>query len=600
MKENNERSNTYFVKGVMMLWKLLGDQKNNVIKLVLIILCTEAVFLMIPYTIKTIIDFLPVVINDGVNDKFILLLSVVVCAPIVGLFLRHRLQEPLFMSSLITLENRWPVLAQEKLLKLHQGYHESENTGKKVAKVNKGCDRLVNIMVNILDMVVSRVFFLIVNFMIMLTISPLLTAIFFIPFIPTAIIIKRIYDKRVPLWDEWPSKNERANGMLCQSIINVSTVQGFVQEKYEQDSMYELRDSMRKLDLNIHLSMAKEMFFVTLILHGAFAASLITGIWLVISGDTSVGTLAYLVATGGTSMYCLQDIVRVYSRMMKDIVEAYRLDTLFNTEVEVQNNSSDMAQAMPESSFVFEDVHFRYTGDNILDKLNLKISQGEMVALVGRSGCGKSTIIRLLARVYDVSGGSIRLDGVDIRENNRDSYRRLFATVQQDVDIFDASLRENIYYSFTGAPETQVLEAVNVAHLECILNDKRKFPDGLDTQVGERGVRLSGGEKQRVGIARAYLALLNGAKVLILDEATSSLDSEAERAIQEMIGKLRREMNISIVAIAHRLSTIEKADKICVVGDGKILEEGDHDRLVARNGLYAKLVRLQKLGELRE
>jgi len=285
---------------------------------------------------------------------------------------------------------------------------------------------------------------------------------------------------------------------------------------------------------------------------------------------------------------------------MKDIVEAYRLDTLFNTEVEVQNNSSDMAQAMPESSFVFEDVHFRYTGDNILDKLNLKISQGEMVALVGRSGCGKSTIIRLLARVYDVSGGSIRLDGVDIRENNRDSYRRLFATVQQDVDIFDASLRENIYYSFTGAPETQVLEAVNVAHLECILNDKRKFPDGLDTQVGERGVRLSGGEKQRVGIARAYLALLNGAKVLILDEATSSLDSEAERAIQEMIGKLRREMNISIVAIAHRLSTIEKADKICVVGDGKILEEGDHDRLVARNGLYAKLVRLQKLGELRE
>ena len=205
----------------------------------------------------------------------------------------------------------------------------------------------------------------------------------------------------------------------------------------------------------------------------------------------------------------------------------------------------------------------------------------------------------MLARGYDIGSGRLTLDGNEINQLDRNWFRSRFAVVQQDVDIFDATLQENIRYSFPDATAEEVSQALKAAHLDIILANKERFPDGLETQVGERGVRLSGGEKQRVGIARAYVSLLKGANVLILDEATSSLDSEAERAIQNMINKLRAETQITIVAIAHRLSTIQRADEIFVINGGVITESGDHQKLMAQNGLYSRLVELQKLGELR-
>ena len=203
--------------------------------------------------------------------------------------------------------------------------------------------------------------------------------------------------------------------------------------------------------------------------------------------------------------------------------------------------------------------------------------------------------------MYDPNRGTITLDGTPIRMITRDWYRRTFATVQQRVDIFDGTLRENIVYGCDREVSDEELAlAIRAAHLGRITDDSRRFRLGLETLIGERGVNLSGGEQQRVGIARAYLALLHGAKVLILDEATSSLDSEAERAIQEMVNDLRTRRTISIIAIAHRLSTIQAADHIYVIEDGLIVENGNHEQLLRRNGLYARLVALQHLGELRE
>ncbi len=602
--KKEDRSSSFFIKGLSILWDLLGDEKGRIIKLVFVILCVEVVFLMIPYTLNLVVNALPNVIKHGYDKQFILLLVMATLAPVFALILNHFFKNPIFFKSIIRLENWWPVVVQQKMLALHQGYHEKENTGKKVTKINKGCDKMIELLGNILDGILPNVFYLLINFVIMLTLSPVLALIFFAPFIPMAVLVKRIYDKRVPSWNEWSSKNETSNGFLCQSIINVATVQGFIQEETEKRRMEEVRGSMEKIDLGIHLSMQKEMFFVGFVLRGAFSTALLTGIWFVSLSEVNIGTLVYLIATGGISMGSLQNIVRIYSKMMQDIVEVYRMKDLLSANIDVQNNNLDAKTGILSEyrgEFIFNNVSFYYSKKSrlILESFDMGISQGQMTAIIGKSGEGKSTVVRLLARVYDVSDGSITLDGRDIRTLDRNWYRGLFATVQQDVDIFDLSLRENIAYACPDASEDQILKAVNAAHLVSVLKKTGRFPDGLNTQVGERGVRLSGGERQRVGIARAYLALLNGAKVLILDEATSSLDSEAEKAIQEMIGKLRQEMSISIVAIAHRLSTIEMADKICVVDRGSIIEEGDHKRLVAHNGLYAKLVKLQQLGELR-
>jgi ABC-type multidrug transport system fused ATPase/permease subunit len=202
--------------------------------------------------------------------------------------------------------------------------------------------------------------------------------------------------------------------------------------------------------------------------------------------------------------------------------------------------------------------------------------------------------------MYDVSSGEILLDGMNIKNLDLAWYRRLFAVVAQEVDIFDASLRDNIIYPNAAATPEQIRTALKASHLEAILNDASRFPRGLETEVGERGIKLSGGERQRVGIARAYIAILSGAKVLILDEATSNLDSSAECAIQQMLDLVRRELRVTIIAIAHRLSTIQRADRIAVVNHGRIAELGDHQKLIAKNGLYAELVELQRLGELRK
>ena len=222
----------------------------------------------------------------------------------------------------------------------------------------------------------------------------------------------------------------------------------------------------------------------------------------------------------------------------------------------------------------------------MLDAVSIDIEPGETVALVGPSGSGKTTIAGLIPRFYDPDRGCVRLDGVDLREITLDSLRANVALVSQDIVLFDDTVAANIAYGATaGAPSAAILDAARTAHaLEFI----EAMPHGLDTVIGERGVKLSGGQRQRLAIARA---VLKNAPILILDEATSSLDSESERHIQEAVEKLRA--GRTTLVIAHRLSTIEGADRIVVMERGRIADIGTHTELIARNGLYAGLYRFQ-------
>jgi ATP-binding cassette subfamily B protein/subfamily B ATP-binding cassette protein MsbA len=228
------------------------------------------------------------------------------------------------------------------------------------------------------------------------------------------------------------------------------------------------------------------------------------------------------------------------------------------------------------------------TGDSaVLQDINLEVEPGSVVALVGRSGAGKTTLCNLIARFYDPTEGSIRLDGVDLRDIEVESYRRLLGIVEQDVFLFDGTVAENIAYAARRATLEEVKHAASVANADEFIDD---LPEGYDTLIGERGVRLSGGQRQRLAIARAVLA---DPTIFILDEATSNLDSRSERLIQSALASLMKGRTSFV--IAHRLSTIRSADLILVLEGGSIIEAGSHEDLIAREGAYREMVELQSM-----
>ena len=282
----------------------------------------------------------------------------------------------------------------------------------------------------------------------------------------------------------------------------------------------------------------------------------------------------------------IKRLTRVNALIQRGIAAAASVFAMIDAAVETDSGSVRIRRA--EGRLVLDSITFRYEDDSrpVLDAVSITIEPGETVALVGPSGSGKTTIAGLIPRFYDPDGGSVRLDGVDLRDITLESLRANVALVSQDIVLFDDTVAANIAYGATaGASRSAIVEAARTAHaLEFI----EAMPHGLDTLIGERGVKLSGGQRQRLAIARA---VLKDAPILILDEATSSLDSESERHIQEAVETLRA--GRTTLVIAHRLSTIEGADRIVVMERGRIADVGTHAELIERNGLYAGLYRFQ-------
>jgi len=603
-KDNNlETGLQFFWRSIKNFIALIGDYRRQLIVLVFMILVNQVLNLTGPYLYKLIIDELPNLIAQAqLPTKVILLLIAVVVVKIVGMFFWHYGLVVRYYRLAIHLENDWPVQAQQKLLSLSLGYHETENTGKKIAKIEKGIEKLMQILEQLYWNFIQQVTYILVNLVFIISIDWVLAIIYFVPIFPALLINAKLHKIGGPAWEEWEKKKETASGFFVQSLLNVKTVQNFVQEKWENGRLKKVRDDMKTLDVNVSLRVERLYFWISFVLNFGFILTILTSIYFVVIGRTSIGTVVFIIATGSVVIQNVWELMHSYAMISRKLYAVNRMSELLSEPIEIFDHPGAVAIPECEANIRFKNVSFAYPGkdEKVLADLSMQIQPRQMIALVGKSGEGKTTIIRLLCHMYDVAGGAIELAGIDIRKIRLEEYRRLFAIVQQDVDIFDGRLVDNVVYPYPESKREQIIEAIKAAHLDVILNDPRRFPDGLDTLVGERGVKLSGGERQRVGIARAYIAILNGAKVLVLDEATSNLDSEAERAIQTMINSVRAKLNISIVAIAHRLSTISQADVIYVINDGRVAESGDHERLKSRNGLYARLVELQKLGNLRE
>ncbi|MDD1781938.1 ABC transporter ATP-binding protein/permease [Enterovibrio sp. ZSDZ35] len=376
-------------------------------------------------------------------------------------------------------------------------------------------------------------------------------------------------------------------GRIVDSYTNIATVKLFShtdrETSYAEEGMETFMDTVyRQMRLATGFNIAVEIINYALV----FAISAIS-IWLWLDSQISIGAIAIAVSLAlrinGMSKWIMWEIGSLFENI-GTVVDGMRT---LSKPVEVTDSPNAPSLDVPKGEIAFSDVSFHYgEGKGVIEKLNLRIKPGEKVGLVGRSGAGKSTMVNLLMRFHDVEGGEIRIDGQNISEVTQDSLRANIGMVTQDTSLLHRSIRENILYGRPDATEEDLLEASRKAQAHDFIEtlSDPHGNHGYDSQVGERGVKLSGGQRQRVAISRV---LLKDAPILILDEATSALDSEVEAAIQESLYQLMQ--GKTVIAIAHRLSTIAAMDRLIVLDQGEIVEEGTHQELIATGGIYAQL-----------
>jgi ABC-type multidrug transport system fused ATPase/permease subunit len=411
---------------------------------------------------------------------------------------------------------------------------------------------------------------------------------FMLATIPVLVIIAMVFGRFIrKLSKATQDELAAANVVVEETLQSIVTVKSFTGEAYES-KRYGLG-----LERVVHVALKAASFrgafisFIIFALFGGIVAVIWYGATLVSEGTMSVGDLVsfvlYTTFIGG-SIAGLGDI---YGQVQKAIGSSERVIEILNESPEAEGEAEDDQSV--EGNVEFDNVYFQYpTREDhiVLHGISFSIRSGEKIALAGYSGAGKSTIIQLLLRFYEIGEGRILLDGMPIQQWNLKRLRSSIGIVPQEVLLFGGSIRENIAYAKQGATEEEIILAARKANAWQFIE---KFPEGLGTLVGERGVKLSGGQRQRIAIARA---ILKNPSILILDEATSSLDAESEALVQEALDELMK--NRTTIVIAHRLATIRKVDRIYMIKDGEIVEEGNHEGLASvENGYYANLVKLQ-------
>lgn len=592
----------HFFSGMRTLWRLTEIEHQRLLLSVWWLFIAESLSLVTPLVFGKILDILSRMAESDVQRKMYAFAAILVISNILLLLVRRFLQEPTFLKALIHLERRWPIEAHQKLLGLSMAYHEQENTGKTISKVTKGVEKLVRITGDVFWSLIPAIFTLVLSAITMFFLDWRLAVIFTMPIIPVLCISAISHARFRPEWEIWENMRDRSVGVFCGSIINVRTVQAFVAESRESLAHGDIRCEMQQRDELACLAQQRYLFAMEMVLRVSFVAVIVAGFLFVSLGWNTPGTIAFFAITGSAMQNSFWQTIQVCTQIARDLVSAEQLQTLLGENMFVADSGRGAIPTSSDGELSLCDVSIVHQGKEMptLSDIHISIQAGEMIAFVGKSGSGKSTLADLILRMYDPTAGEVTLNGVDIRKIDRAWYRGRFAYVPQNIGIFDGTILENVVYANPSATEHEIDEALKASCLDEQFADKGRFPLGLLTEVGERGVRLSGGECQRIGVARAYIALLSGASTLILDEATSSLDSASERVVQRFMEELRTRRSVTIIVIAHRLSTIQKADKIYVLDEGRIVEKGDHNSLLQKNGLYSRLVELQRIGEIGE
>ena len=458
--------------------------------------------------------------------------------------------------------------------------------------------RYVKSFEELFDQAIFSIWMTIVNlvgiFVTILVLSPVLGGVFLSWTILYLLVAWWISKKKAPYDLTVAEQDSLVVGRLSDVVSNMLAVKMFstgVRERAQFEAATEIEEKLRRRAWNFqNLTFVIQIGFLSALEIGGMYGAI--RLWL--SGTISSGTVAIVQIYISSISQTLFSVGRIFSKMTGSFAYADEMIEVLDSTPDVFDPQNPENDRMRRGNINFDRVFFRYPdGENVFEDFNLSVRDGEKVGIVGPSGAGKSTVTKLLLRFVDPQSGAISIDGQNICNVRQDDLRSHIAYVPQEPMLFHRSIRENIAYGRPDASDEDVIAAARKAEAHEFIS---RLPKGYDTLVGERGVKLSGGERQRIAIARA---ILKDAEILVLDEATSSLDSESEHAIQEALDDLMS--GKTAVVIAHRLSTIRKLDRIVVLNrDGKVEEEGTHDELLAKGGLYASLWNRQTGGFLEE
>ena len=496
-----------------------------------------------------------------------------------------------FMTIAQDAQHRLRVDAYSRMQSREIRFFEEQRLGQTLAMLNDDVNQLERFLNNAFNEIVQLCVLVLFAGAVLFSISPGLAALGMLP-LPVIVLgslkFSRILEPRY--------RNVRASvgdvaSRLENNIGGMTVIKSFTAERYEADRVESASEGYRKANYD---AIKLTAIFVPIIRMGialGFAAIIILGGWFVMRETLTAGELVLFCMMIQRLLWPLTRLGQTFDEYQRAKASARRIFGLLDTPSTVRDPEQPARMERARGDVRFDKVFFRY-GDRapVLNGLSLTIRAGEMVGIAGTTGAGKSTLVKLLLRLYDVNEGAIRIDGIDVRELSQHDLRQQIALVSQDVFLFHGTIRDNIAYPGIDVPIEQVIEASGHAQLHDFV---ASLPEGYETLVGERGIKLSGGQRQRLSIARA---LLKNAPILVLDEATSSVDTETERMIQQNLEELTA--GRTALVIAHRLSTIRKADRIVVIRDGQVEEEGSHDELVTHGGTYSELWTVQSGGEL--